>query len=153
MQIGHGVNSDHIADSPNELCYAQARGFRGSILTRLACMAEVVIEIGEKLHIVTRRNFAEDLRRHFAGTVEAVAGGLVRLHGYTFVFNPNALEYRRRPEVRTRIFNLGDAQLIVNVISSQVQVDELEYRMQDGRLVVTDGKRFKLDVNEFGASH
>lgn len=116
-------------------------------------MDQSLVNPGQKLHIITRRNFADDLRRHFAGTIEAVDGTAVRVHGYTFVFSPNALEYRRRPEVRTRIFDLGDAQLIVNVVPSDVEIAELEYRTVDDRLVITDRKRFRLDVNEFGASH
>jgi hypothetical protein len=45
-------------------------------------MTQTVIEAGDKLHIITRRNFVDDLRRHFAGSVVAVSGGLIRLQGY-----------------------------------------------------------------------
>ena len=34
----------------------------------------MVLQSGEKVHIVTRRMFDGDLRRHFAGEVKAVAG-------------------------------------------------------------------------------
>ena len=33
-----------------------------------------VIDIGEIIHVITRRNFEGDLRRHFVGTVQAVNG-------------------------------------------------------------------------------
>ena len=116
-------------------------------------MAHPVLEIGEKLHIITRRNFADDLRRHFAGTVRAVDDGNMRIQGYTFVFNLSAMEYRRRPEVRTRIFPIGDGQLIINVLPADVVVEQLQYRKVDDRLVVTDGLKFSLDVNEFGVAN
>ncbi len=116
-------------------------------------MEQGLVSPGQKVHIITRRNFAEDLRRHFAGTVEAADGTAVRVHGYTFVFDANALKYRRRPEVRTRIFDLGDAQLIVNLIPADVEIADLDYTTVDDRLVITDSKRFRLDVNEFGATH
>lgn len=116
-------------------------------------MPQSLIEVGEKLHIITRRMFESDLRRHFAGTVRAVDGAVVRVQGYTYVFNANAQEYRRRPEVRTRIFALGDAQLIVNVIPSETDLERTLYVVRDGRLVVSDGGKFNLDVNEFGATY
>ncbi len=115
-------------------------------------MPDTVVAVGEKLHIITRRNFAEDLRRHYAGTVQSVDGDLVRLRGYTFVFNAVMNEYRRRPEIRTRIFSLGDAQLIINVIPEDTHMEDLAYRKIDDRLVITDSKSFRLDVNEFGAN-
>jgi len=116
-------------------------------------MPESVIEIGEKLHIITRRNFAEDLRRHFVGSVQAVALGEMRVIGYAFVFNPIDLAYRRRPEIRTRVFNTSGSMLIINVLPQTVRLDLMKYVMDDGRLIVTDGSDFRLDVNEFGATH
>ena len=109
----------------------------------------MVIEVGEKVHVITRRNFKEDLRRHFAGEVTAVGNGQMRVQGYAFVFNAATLEYRRRPELRTRIFGFTDAQLIVIVLPQDVRIDKLHYHTYDGRLVVTDGSGFSLDINEF----
>lgn len=55
--------------------------------------------------------------------------------------------------MRTRIFGLGDAQLIVNVIPAEADLERTSYVVRDGRLVVTDGGKFSLDVNEFGATN
>ena len=115
-------------------------------------MPQNLIDVGEKIHIITRRIFDGDLRRHFSGTVRAIDGATVRAQGYTFVFNANANEYRRRPEVRTRIFGLSDAQLIVNVIHPETILENMVYVVRNDRLVVTDGGKFTLDVNEFSAS-
>ena len=111
-----------------------------------------IVDVGEKLHIITRRIYKDDLRRHFAGVVMAVSDTAVRVQGYVFVFNPATLEYRRRPEVRTRIFPLADAGLITIVLPQSVNIDRLHYHTYDGRLVVTDGSGYTLDVNEFGGS-
>ncbi|HUS52568.1 MAG TPA: hypothetical protein VMY41_00985 [Thermohalobaculum sp.] len=92
-------------------------------------MTQAVIEVGDKLHIITRRNFIEDLRRHFAGSVLAVSGGLVRVQGYAFVFKDKASGYRRKPEFRTRIFGVADAQLIIIALPSGVAIDSLKYQM------------------------
>ena len=113
-------------------------------------MSRGPIEVGDKVHVITRRLFEGDLRWHFAGEVTAVAGVLQEISGYSFVFNKGANEYRRRPELRTRIFSLGQADFIVNKIPGDVALESLAYRIVDGRLVITDGKAFALDINEFG---
>jgi hypothetical protein len=115
-------------------------------------MTQTVVEAGDKLHIITRRNFVDDLRRHFAGSVVAVSGGLIRLQGYAFVFKDKASGYRRKPEFRTRIFGVGDARLIILVLPREVVIDRLTYQMDSysGSLILTDGSAFKLDLNEFG---
>lgn len=115
-------------------------------------MPDLTLEVGTKLHIVTRRLFEEDLRRHFVGTVTAVLGHYQEVQGYAFVFQPGKNEWQRRPELRTRIFSLGAAGLIVNIIPKNVDVAALKYSVVENHLVVTDGAGFALDINEFGIS-
>lgn len=115
-------------------------------------MTGAVIESGDKLHIITRSNFKEDLRRHFAGTVLAASESQVRVQGYAFVFKRSSSMYRRRPELRTRIFGISDPQLIVFVLPPEVSIERLNYTVDsyNGRLTLTDGLNFQLDMNEFG---
>ena len=115
-------------------------------------MSDRVVQSGDKLHIITRRLFEADVRRHFVGEVVGASGDLVELRGYTFVFNPGANEYHRRPELRKRVLSLADSGQIVNRIPRDVSIDSLEYRTVDNRLVVTDRKEFSLDIHEFGPS-
>ncbi len=114
-------------------------------------MTQGAIAVGDRIHIITRRLFAEDLRRHFAGEVTAIAGDLAEVRGYAFVFNAGTNEYRKRPELRTRLFSLGHAGYIVTKMPRDVSLEDLQYRTVDKRLVVTDGREFTLDINEFGA--
>ena len=113
-------------------------------------MSEQVIEVGEKMHIITRRLFEGDARRHFVGEVTRVSGELQEVRGYTFVFNRGTNEFKKRPDLRTRVFSLGQAHYIVNKIPREVALELLEYRLIDKRLVVTDSRDFVLDINEFG---
>ncbi len=113
-------------------------------------MTEAVIGIGDKLHIMTRRLFEEDIRRHFAGEVTGVSDALVELQGHTFVFNTSVNEYKRLPEIRTRIFSPGDAGHVVNRLPRDVDLGQLAYRVIDQHLVLTDGRSFSLAINEFG---
>ena len=111
-----------------------------------------VVEIEDKLHVMTRRLFEEDVRRHFVGEVTAVSGGLVEVRGYTFIFDAGASEYRRLPGERTRIFSLGDSGHTVNKIPREVDVSSISYRTIENRLVISDGRSFSLPVNEFGSA-
>ncbi len=115
-------------------------------------MSKPVLEVGDKVHVVTRRMFAEDVRRHFVGEVAAVSGPLIRAQGYTFVFDSRTSKYQKRPEVRIRLFSIADAGYILNVIPREVDLDLLEYRIVDNRLVITDDRGFALDIQEFDAS-
>ncbi len=113
-------------------------------------MSEAVVEVGDKFHIMTRRLFEADIRRHFAGEVTAVSGSLVELDGYTFVFNTSINEYRKLPEVRTRLFSPGDSGHIVNKLPRDLDLNSMAYRIVEHCLVVTDGRSFSLAINEFG---
>jgi len=112
-------------------------------------MSERVVDIGDKLHIITRRRFDGDVRRHFAGEVTGCTGDLYELRGYEFVFSSGSNEYKRRPELRTRLFSLGEEGFIVTKISRHIDIESLEYRFLEKRRVVTDRKAFTLDINEF----
>ncbi len=112
-------------------------------------MSQAVVEVGQKVHIITRRLFKEDVRRHFVGTILAVSGYVTRVEGFVFVYSPIRMEYRKRPERRTRVFDLADAGHIVIVLPSEVEIDRIRYGIVEDRLVVMDGSGFTLDINEF----
>lgn len=110
----------------------------------------MMVAHGEKLHVMTRPLFERDVRRHFVGEVVTSKGGLVRLSGYVFVYEPERGQFIRRPDARVRILNLADPLQIVKVLPVQVVIEDLVYRLErDGSLVVTDGRQFKMDINEF----
>lgn len=112
-------------------------------------MPEPAVTVGDKVHIITRRLFDSDIRRNFVGEVTGASEGLHEVTGYAFVFQPGVNEYKKRPELRRRIFSLGDAALIVIKIPRDVAIESIAYRMIANRLVVTDGDRFTLDIDEF----
>jgi hypothetical protein len=110
----------------------------------------MLLNPGEKIHVITRRLFDGDIRRHFAGEIVSANESIARVRGYTYVFYPGANEYVRRPELRERIIALADAGNIINVIPQDVNLEELVYGpSKDNRLIVTDHKSFSLDINEF----
>jgi hypothetical protein len=115
-------------------------------------VAPSVLNMGDKVHIITRRLFPDDIRRHFAGEVLEASGDQVRVEGYVFVYNQATNEYERRPDKRIRIFSLSGAGVIVIVLPKTVDLDALHYVFVNQRLKCTDGKEFSMDINEFGAN-
>jgi hypothetical protein len=110
-----------------------------------------ILEVGEKLHIITRRTFENDLRRHFVGEVKACNDLVARVEGYAFIFDNIKNEYVKREEIRIRIVGLADPGIIIKVIPPSVRIEEVHYaKSMTNHLIATDGKAFNLDINEFG---
>ena len=113
----------------------------------------MILNQGEKIHLIVRRQFENDLRRHFVGEVKAATETAVRIESYMFVFDPVKNEYAKRPEMRTKVISLVDNGNIITVIPSHVDLSALRYEMSAAkRLVVSNGKDFSLDINEFGTN-
>jgi len=116
-------------------------------------MPESVLTVGEKLHIMTRRLFADDVHPHFVGEVCAASGSVFKAKGYSFVFDSGTNSYVKHPKDRTRLFSLSNAGYIITVVPRDVDLNVLSYRTVGGRLAITDGRDFLLEINEFGQSN
>lgn len=113
----------------------------------------MILEQGEKVHVIVRRMFERDLRRHFVGNVLEVSGDLARVEGYVFVLDSRTNQYTRRPSKRIRLIGLTDPGNIINVLPPGADLERIRYiQSQEKRLVVTDGETFNLDINEFGTT-
>jgi len=110
------------------------------------------IEVGDKVHIITRRRFDGDVRRHFAGEIVGITGDLCRVGGYAFVYNVDRNQYLKRPDKRVRVLSFANEGHVVNVLPRETVISSLEYRYKDDRLVVADGGAVNLDINELGYS-
>lgn len=112
----------------------------------------MVLEKGEKVFIITRRLFLQDLRRHFVGEVLETTETAARVKGYVFVYNADNNNFVRRDEIRTRIFSLTDAGFIINILPRQAILDKIRYQVDEkNQGVITDEKTFILNVSEFSA--
>jgi hypothetical protein len=111
----------------------------------------MLISEGEKIHVITRRNFDNDVRRHFVGEVRSVGDFAVRVEGFTFIFDQVNNYYIKQPDRRIRIIAFGDSGNIITVIPRELKLEDLRYRTtDDNRVVMTDGASYTLDINEFG---
>jgi len=111
----------------------------------------MLVKPGEKVHVVTRRRFEDDVRRHFVGEITLIDGTAVRMQGNAFIFDAAKNQFLKKPEERTTIVDLAESGYIVNMIPHDVDIGELVYTLSDRkRLTLTDNKNFRLDINEFG---
>ena len=106
----------------------------------------MILNDGEYIHIIHRQLFADDVRRHFVGTVESHEGSVARVKGYLFATDPGRNEFVRREQLRTRVVSLSDA-VVVNILPARVQIDKITYAQQpNGDILVTDGSDWHLDI-------
>lgn len=80
----------------------------------------MVLEPGEIVHVVERRAFEADVRRHFAGRVDVVHDAAMRATGFVYALHAGRRLYERRSPERTRVFSLVDARLVINVIPASL---------------------------------
>ncbi|HYV26022.1 MAG TPA: hypothetical protein VFA77_00680 [Candidatus Eisenbacteria bacterium] len=109
----------------------------------------MILQPGEKLHVIHRRYFEKESRRHFVGIVEAYEGGVARVTGNVFTVDRTKFAFVRRPEMRTRIISLVSGDVLVNVIPPSVDLDKVVYKQEKKSVRVTDGSDWHLDLSEF----
>jgi len=112
----------------------------------------MIVEVGEKVHVVYRALYEGSNRRHFMGEVKSVYGTVCRLVGKVFVYDPKSTMFVKKDEIRTTIIDLAESGYIVNIINRDVEIDKVMYKYESGAgLILTDGKGYLLNINEFGS--
>ena len=110
-----------------------------------------ILQPGEIIHVIHRRRFEKDIRRHFVGRVEACDAGVARAVGYVFVIDDLSQHlFTKRPDRRTKLVPFASGDVIVNVLPGTVDIEHVRYELDGRKLWVTDGNDWKMDVKEFG---
>ncbi|MBL1217804.1 MAG: hypothetical protein D8M59_09945 [Planctomycetes bacterium] len=110
-----------------------------------------MLQEGERIHVIVRRTFCEDLRRHIVAEVLECNGSTARVEGYVFIFDTARNEFVRKDDVRIRIISLVDSGNIINILPDEANIQNACYLTRpDGKLILTDNESFQMDVNEFG---
>ena len=108
----------------------------------------LLLESGEKIHVIHRQLFEGDTRRHFVGTIEGCEEGVARATGFLFAMDTNLNQFIKRDTPRTRIISLSCGSVIVNVLPKDVQIDKITYNYHaGGDTIVTDGGNWHLDIS------
>lgn len=111
-----------------------------------------LLEPGEKVHVIERRAFDGDVRRHFVGEVEAAGDSVVRAVGYTFVFNSMTGNFDRREPARTRIVPLTAAGVVVYVIPRDVDPRAVRYEWTAGNRLIVRAGSWEVFLDEFATA-
>jgi hypothetical protein len=109
----------------------------------------MVIDEGEVVHIMERRSFDGDVRRHFAGRVDRVDGELIRLTGFVYGFHPGLRRFELRNQVRTRVCSMSDSRLTINVLPATVDPVKLRYQFRDDESLFVSQGDWEMDLTEF----
>lgn len=110
----------------------------------------MILETGEKIHVIHRRHFEKDPHRHFIGTVNAYEDGVARVTGHVYTVDPVTFAYVKRKETRIRLLAVSSGDIIVNIIPPSVDFDKITYKQERKAVRVTDGSDWHLDLSEFG---
>lgn len=107
----------------------------------------MILDSGEKIHVIIRQLYDTDAKRHFVGVVESCEGTLARAKGYILALETKSNQFIKHGTVRTRIIPLGCEGIIVNVLPDTVEIEKIAYKYQPGRdTLVTDGSEWHLDL-------
>ncbi len=86
-----------------------------------------LLEAGERVLVIERRAFDQDVRRHFIGRVDAVEASCFRATGHLFVYHDSTRQWVRRQSLRTRIYGMNDSRLIISILPETVNLPTLTY--------------------------
>ena len=113
----------------------------------------MIIKPGEKIHVVVRRAFAQDIRRHFIGEVMDSTESLIRTEGYAYLYDTNTNLFVKKNYSHVRIFSMVTGVNIICVLPRTANLKKITYRFTEkNRMVLTDGESLTMDVNEFGVN-
>ena len=113
----------------------------------------MILRPGEKIHVIVRRAFFQDIRRHFVGEVTDVTDSIVRAEGHAYLYDTNTNLFVRKSYGQVRIFSLADAANLISVLPRNANLKKIVYKLTEkNRMVLTDGDSLTMDVNEFGVN-
>ena len=109
----------------------------------------MILQQGEKIHVIHRRHFEKEPHRHFVGVVESYEQGVARVTGHVFTVDFAKFAFVRRPETRTRIISVVSGEVLINVLPPAVDLGKVIYRQENKGVRVTDGSDWHLDLSEY----
>ncbi len=109
----------------------------------------MILDTGSNVLVAHRRMFPDDATRLFYGVVDAYEAGIVRVTGYTLLFDHATGKCMRKRGERTKIISITSGNHIVYQLPSDADVSAVEVKVDEtGRVLLTDGRDLALDITE-----
>lgn len=108
----------------------------------------MILQKGEKIHVIHLRHLEKEPQRHFVGVVEAYECGIARVVGHIYAVDSVKAAFFRRPELRTRIISLQSGDAIVNILPPTVDLEKIVYKQEKKSVRVTDNKDWHMDISD-----
>ena len=108
----------------------------------------MILQKGEKIHVIHRRILEKEPHRHFLGIVDDYENGVARVTGHVFAVDEVKAVFFRRPELRTRIISLVTGDVLVNILPPSVDLEKVVYKQEQKSLRVTDGGDWHMDISD-----
>ena len=109
----------------------------------------MILKEGDKILVAQRRLFPRNQPRFFIGRVDAYYEGIVKATGHTFTRDLLTGVMLEKADPRTKLISLSSGTLIVYQLPDPVVLEKLDLIADDGRLTLTDGDRFVMNLSEF----
>ena len=107
----------------------------------------MIPSVGEKVLIIDRKLFAEDIQRHYVGEITKTSENALKVRGQVWI-RDQIKGFVSKTGNRERLVYPSD-RTIINIIPEYVNLSEIKYVHEGVTTVVTDGKNFTLDITEF----
>jgi hypothetical protein len=107
----------------------------------------MLLKEGDKVLVAHRRLFPHDEPRFFLGTVDAYQAGVVKVTGHSFIRDLFTGIVEKR-DIRTKLISLSSGTVMVYQLPDHVLLDSMEFRYEDGWLLLSDGRDFAMNLAE-----
>jgi hypothetical protein len=109
----------------------------------------MMLKEGDKMLVAQRRLFPRDQPRFFVGQVDAYEAGIVKATGHTFARDSLTGDMLEKVDPRTKLISLSSGTPIVYQLPEQFVLESVDFLAEDGRLILTDGQGFVMNLSEF----
>ena len=103
-----------------------------------------------KVLVVHRRLFENDQSRYFVGRVEGYEAGIAKIRGRTWTRDRYG-QIVKKDDERIKVVSLSSGTLIVYQLPHETDLDALQIDIKDQLVVLSDGKKFEMDLSEVPA--
>lgn len=109
----------------------------------------MLLKKGNKVLVVHRRLFENDKSRFFLGEVEAYEHTIAKITGQTWIRDAHTTSFVNKEGANTKLIPLSSGALIVYVLPNGMKLSSLKFEATEGgATILTDGKKFVMDLSE-----